>query len=1212
MEEVEFMKHPIVKLTASVDQRHYASFGMKCPEIAETTVECIADTGAQSNVWPLKKCKEIGFTEKDLIPVNSSLSAANSSCINIEGAIFVTLSGTKDDGSIVSSPAMVYISSSVNGCYLCHESLIDLGIIPDNFPSVGEAFALTNSCVITEEAKLAAANSHNCSCPRRTAVPPRPAQLPVKCVPQNIDAMRDWLLQTFSSSTFNTCPHQPLPCMNGPPIEMHLDPTATPKVCHTPATVPLHWQEKVKADLERDVALGVIERVPYGDPVTWCHRMVVTRKHDGTPRRTVDLSPLNKFCQRETFATESPFHLARKVPGDTWKTVTDAWNGYHSVPLRESDRHLTTFITPFGRFRYKRAPQGFVSSGDGYNRRFDAILADFVRKERCVDDTIHYDMDLAEHWWRTIDLLRTAGEAGIVLNPQKLQFCQKSVEFAGFRVGESAIEPLPKYLDAIRDFPTPKNITDIRNWFGLVNQVANYAQLREVMAPFRPFLSPKNTFQWSAELDRAFQQSKDAIITAIRNGVEIFDLKKKTCLRPDWSRQGIGYFLLQKHCRCTSDLPDCCTDGWRIVLAGSRFLSSAEQRYAPIEGEALAVAWGLEQSKYFTQGCEELLVVTDHKPLVKILGDRTLDEITNTRLFRLKQRTLPWRFSIAHMPGKTNHAADATSRNPSPRINDYSDQVSHSLMSNNDGVEASYITAITESVSSSFALSWSDLRTATAADATLDRLSYLVENGFPETRASLPADLASYWNFKDALYVQDGVIMYNDRVVVPASLRQSVVRILHSAHQGVSMMESRARCIVFWPGMSQDIKNVRDACLVCCRNAPSQAATPSTAPQVPSTPFESIVADYFESHGHHFLVVADRLSGWVEIFSSPSKSLTSGAAGLIAHLRNFFRMFGVPEELSSDGGPQFKALATEEFLSTWGVRHRLSSAYFPQSNGRAEVAVKTAKRLLLDNIGPSGSLNNDKFLRAILQLRNTPDPDCNVSPAQIVFGRQLRDAFTFVNRIEKFKNPNIRPMWRDAWKSKENALRTRFTRNTERLNTKARDLVPLSPGERVFVQNQNGNHPTKWDRSGIVMESHGNDQYLVKIDGSGRLTLRNRRFLRQYTLASPTIAYPRSVVPLDSDAVIEPSSHERPPTPLETLHVPPPVDHPTPGMNIELPRSPNEDNEHDVIPRSPIASAPQSQEKRLTTPDSPMQSSRRPRRERKPRKLYDAHSGTWI
>ena len=90
------------------------------------------------------------------------------------------------------------------------------------------------------------------------------------------------------------------------------------------------------------------------------------------------------------------------------------------------------------------------------------------------------------------------------------------------------------------------------------------------------------------------------IVSAIREGVEIFDISRRTCLRPDWSSQGIDYFLLQQHYSCTSGVPGCCVDGWKITLAGSRFLSSAEQRYAAVEGEALAIAWGLEQTRYFT------------------------------------------------------------------------------------------------------------------------------------------------------------------------------------------------------------------------------------------------------------------------------------------------------------------------------------------------------------------------------------------------------------------------------------------------------------------------------------------------------------------------------------------------------------------------------------------------------------------------------------
>ena len=203
-----------------------------------------------------------------------------------------------------------------------------------------------------------------------------------------------------------------------------------------------------------------------------------------------------------------------------------------------------------------------------------------------------------------------------MLNPDKFQFAERSVDFAGFRVSDGTIEPLPKYLDAIKDFPSPTSTTDIRSWFGLVNQVSNYAQLRDSTAPFKPFLSPHCKFSWSTELESTFQASKEAIIEAIRQGVEIFDIQRCTCLHPDWSKCGIGYFLLQQHCSCPSGVPDCCPEGWRITVAGSGFLNSAEQRYAAIGGEALAVAWGLEQTRYFTQGCDNLVIVINHKPLI--------------------------------------------------------------------------------------------------------------------------------------------------------------------------------------------------------------------------------------------------------------------------------------------------------------------------------------------------------------------------------------------------------------------------------------------------------------------------------------------------------------------------------------------------------------------------------------------------------------------
>ena len=660
---------------------------------------------------------------------------------------------------------------------------------------------------------------------------------------------------------------------------------------------------------------------------------------------------------------EPPFHLTHRIPKNMWKTVTDTWNGYHSTPLRSSDRHLTTFITPFGHWRYIRAPQGFLSSGDGYNRRFDAVLSTFERKEHCVDDTIHYNSDLEEHWWRTIDLLTRVGQAGIVMNPDKFQFAQKTVNFAGFRVSNSSIEPLPKYLDAIRNFPSPTSTTDIRSWFGLVNQVANYVQLHDVMTSFKPFLSPRCKFSWSEDLEESFQWSKDVIIDSIHEGVEIFDTQQLTCLRPDWSTRGIGYFLLQQHCSCTSHLPDCCQGGWKVTLAGSRFLSSAEQRYAPIEGEALAVAWGLEHTRYFTQGCDDLLVVTDHKPLVKILGDRTLDEITNSRLFRLKQRTLPWRFEIKHLPGKTNHAADTTSRNPSPSSNPENNILEMSTYP--DLAESALMATIYNDTREVVMLPWSLIAKGTAQDASLSQLLEMVKRGNPSLARS-HSSLKSFWPICDSVYSQEGVLLHDDRVIIPLSLRRQVLQNLHAAHQGTSMMTQRAQPTIYWPELHNDIREMRDTCTDCNRNAPSQAATPPIMPSPPSMPFESVFADFFSHGGHTYFVIGDHLSGWVEVFTSSTSTTLAGAVGLTQHLLRFFATFGVPEELSSDGGPEFRAGRTEAFLKLWGVWHRISSSYFPQSNGSVEVAVKMAKCLLRSNTGPTGTLDHDRFVQAIL------------------------------------------------------------------------------------------------------------------------------------------------------------------------------------------------------------------------------------------------------
>ena len=315
------------------------------------------------------------------------------------------------------------------------------------------------------------------------------------------------------------------------------------------------------------------------------------------------------------------------------------------------------------------APQGYIASGDGYSRRFDEIVSHVPNKTKCVDDTLLWADDVEQSFMQAVNWLDICGRNGIILNPEKFRFAQHTVDFAGFTITDDSVKPSAKYLAAIKDFPTPSNLTDIRSWFGLVNQVSYAFAAADIMEPFRKLLKSDVKFQWDADLEDVFQRSKLAIVRQIEHGVKIFDKDRPTCLATDWSKTGLGYWLLQKHCSCEPLKPFCCHLGWKVTLVGSRFTHTAESRYAPIEGEALAVVYALDHARHFVLGCDKLLVAVDHKPLLKVFGDRSLAEIPNNRLRNLKEKTLRFRFTMTYISGIKHKATDAISRRPVGPLN---------------------------------------------------------------------------------------------------------------------------------------------------------------------------------------------------------------------------------------------------------------------------------------------------------------------------------------------------------------------------------------------------------------------------------------------------------------------------------------------------------------------------------------------------------------
>ena len=658
--------HPTIRLTITTAESDYAHLKLRHPVMRTVERDVVTDTGAQCNLLGLKMFQSLGLRRRDVVSVVNSMRAVNGEGINILGAVFLRLSAKDHNlGRLVETGIMAYVTDSTEKFFLSRQAMVQMGMIPTNFPTVSAENCSADGQ--QEEKKKAEPDKQHCGCPVRKKPPMRPNKLPFSPIPENIPKIKRWLIERFNSSTLNKCPHEKLPMMNSEPGVIHVDPEAEPTCVKTASSVPIHWRNEVKEQLEEDLALGVIERVPVGTPTEWQARMVVTPKADGSPRRTVDLSGLNRSCRRETQHVVPPYKQARLVEGGSGKTIFDAWNGFHSVPLHRDCRDLTTLITEDGRFRYCVMPQGFCAAGDGYNQRYDMIISGIGRLQKCVDDVVLWDKSLEAHWWRVIDFLELVGRQGIAINPEKFQFCEKEVKFAGFHITEDSVKPLKKYLDAIMAFPTPTNVSDIRSWFGLVNQVSRYARLTCMMEPFKPFLSPRTRFEWTEEMEHLFKQSKVEIVNAIKEGVQIFNPERTTLLSPDWSKIGIGYILYQKHCSCHSRTTECCVDGWKIVAAGSRFTQKSEKNYWPVEGESLALKWALEDTKFFTWGCLDLIVQTDHRPLLKIFGDRSFEDIPNLRILSFKEKAMAWRFEIVHVPGKNIPGPDALSRNPENR-----------------------------------------------------------------------------------------------------------------------------------------------------------------------------------------------------------------------------------------------------------------------------------------------------------------------------------------------------------------------------------------------------------------------------------------------------------------------------------------------------------------------------------------------------------------
>ena len=234
-----------------------------------------------------------------------------------------------------------------------------------------------------------------------------------------------------------------------------------------------------------------------------------------------------------------------------------------------------------------------------------------------------------------------------------------------------------------------------------------------------------------------------------------------------------------------------------------------------------------------------------------------------------------------------------------------------------------------------------EIKAATKEDETLQTLKETIKQGWPKHRQSVPTCITPYWNVRYELSEAEGLLFKDNRLIIPLSTRKDMLQLIHESHQGIEKCKNRARSVIYWPGMNNDIITVVSNCTVCATFRSQNQKEPMIPHEIPELPWQKVASDLCEYQGETYLVIVDYFSKYIEVSLLPNKT----AKTVITHTKSIFARHGIPQELISDNMP-FNSREFRVFAENWGLKVTISSPTYPQSNGLSEKAVQTVKRIL--------------------------------------------------------------------------------------------------------------------------------------------------------------------------------------------------------------------------------------------------------------------------
>ncbi|MBE6133033.1 MAG: hypothetical protein E7180_06615 [Erysipelotrichaceae bacterium] len=664
-------------------------------------------------------------------------------------------------------------------------------------------------------------------------------------------------------------------------------------------------RDELKKYIKENLDKGFIRKSksPAGAPVLF------VKKKDGSLRLVVDYRKLNEITIRNSYPLPLISELIDRVKGAKYFTKLDLKSAYNLVRIKEGDEFKTAFRTRYGHYEYLVMPFGLKNAPATFQHFINDVLSDYLDDFviSYIDDILIYSNSLEEHHEHVRKVLKKLLDNNLFVKLEKCEFDVTETSFLGYVISKDGLKADPEKINAILKWPVPTTVKEVQSFIGLCNYYRIFIKdFAKIASPIHKLTRKNVPFNWGPDQQAAFDKLKSLFTSApiLKNP----DSNKPFVVETDASNFAVGAVLSQEF------------DGKLHPIAFiSSSLTKSERNYPIYDKELLAIKVALEEWRHFLEGARHpFTIYTDHKNLTF----PRKPEMLSQRQIRWYEFLSRFEFNLVYRAGKKSGKPDLLSRR-SDHLFNYSNNVSCCVVNCFKINEDTLINSILNSLKD---------------DEFYIKIKSFLENN---NDFSVPP----YRNIDKFKCDKEGFLLFNNLIYVPQILRTRVLELHHDSvsagHFGISKTIDLICRNFWWPKLSIDVKNFIKSCDICCkskipRHKPYGLLSPLSTP---NRAWSDLSMDFIvelpkSKDMTTIMVVVDRLTKMAHFI--PFRCLPTASIAADAFINYIFKLHGFPDFIISDRGSQFTSEFWNRLCDLLDIKHSLSTANHPQTDGQTE------------------------------------------------------------------------------------------------------------------------------------------------------------------------------------------------------------------------------------------------------------------------------------